>query len=67
MSKMNISQIQTRNTPNNKEMSQLSHQTEALTLIQSSGSSPKQARHTNDQSMTIQDRTITSQPPTQPS
>jgi hypothetical protein len=48
MSTMKISQIQTHNIPNNDEMSQLSHQTETLTLSQCSGSSPKRARHTND-------------------
>jgi hypothetical protein len=63
ISTMNISKIQSGNIPNNDEMSQLSHQTETLTLSQCSGSSPKQARCTDNQSMTIQDCTITSQPP----
>jgi hypothetical protein len=67
MSTMNISQIQTHNIPNNDEMSQLSHQTEMLTLSQCSGSSPKQPPPTNNGSMTIQDHTTTSQPPAQPS
>jgi hypothetical protein len=67
MSTMNISHIQTRNIPNNDEMSQQSHQTETLTLSLCSGSFPNQARRTYNQSMTIQDHATNSQPPAQPS